>query len=256
MKRGWINATIAALVGAMLAGLGTVGLFHGSLVGVVLTPAGLFLLLSAYRQAGFTIKNPGLQRAAKVFTYVVVGGAISVSLLAGVIITTRTGEYAFARLVQQFREHPGSSIVLIVGFCWLLMIRKKSPKALGARVCRDFMTCMTRPKCLMSQKVLSAVNERNFLPFALAVFSALIRTHLLTIYPVRHHPAETGTPWERNQCYQSQEGTRMGEFINGDAFGTECSGKMSWRTERSTQTAQHSCWNPQRSPDKITKCAL
>ena len=76
MKRDWISAIVAGLIGTVLTAIGSAALFHRAIVpGIVLTASGLFLLLSAYAHAGFTIKNPVLKRVAQVFMFAVVVGA-------------------------------------------------------------------------------------------------------------------------------------------------------------------------------------
>lgn len=129
MKRDWISATGAGLIGTVLTAIGSAALFHRAIVpGIVLTASGLFLLLSAYAHAGFTIRNPVLKRVAQVFMFVVVVGACLVAVTAGTALATRTGVRAFKTGVETIQEHFWLTSALLVSLCWLLIFRQPKPK--------------------------------------------------------------------------------------------------------------------------------
>ena len=129
MKRDWISAIVAGLIGTVLTAIGSAALFHRAIVpGIVLTASGLFLLLSAYAHSGFTIKNPVLKRVAQVFMFAVVVGACLVAVTAGTALATRTGVWAFEKMIAYVRENFWTASLLLVSLCWLLIFRQPKPK--------------------------------------------------------------------------------------------------------------------------------
>jgi len=129
MKRDWFAGTVAGVIGAVLSSTGFAALYHRAIVpGIVLIAAGGFMLLSAYLNAGFAIKNPVAQRIARVFGLVVAGSAIVVTLASGIAITTQGAIWSFGKVIENVREHFSATLVLLVGLCWLLMLWQPKPK--------------------------------------------------------------------------------------------------------------------------------
>jgi len=129
MKRDWISATGAGLIGMVLTAIGSAALFHHVIVrGGTLSAVGLFMLMSAYAHAGFAIKSPVLKRVAQVFMFAVVLGACLVAVTAGTALATRTGVWAFKTVVEMVQEHFWLTSALLVSFCWLLIFRQPKPK--------------------------------------------------------------------------------------------------------------------------------
>lgn len=127
--RDWISAVVAGLIGTVLTAIGSAALFHRAIVpGIVLTASGLFLLLSAYAHAGFIIKNPVVKRVAQVFMFVVVACALLVAVTAGLALATRTGVWAFEKMIAYVRENFWTASLLLVSLCWLFIFRQPKPK--------------------------------------------------------------------------------------------------------------------------------
>jgi hypothetical protein len=127
MKRDWISATAAGLIGTVLVSIGAAGLFHHAIRGGILFAVGVFMLLSAYTHAGLIIKNPVVKRV-QVFMFVVVACALLVAVTAGLALATQTGVWAFEKMIAYVRENFWTASLLLLSLCWLFIFRQPKPK--------------------------------------------------------------------------------------------------------------------------------